>query len=522
MKLLLITGLLAEKIVKIYAKKSGIETDILALKVPVAALLTIKQINNFLKEIDVKKFDMILIPGLVRGDSISISDSIGISTFKGPRYAADLPTVLSYLNHVELSTIVPACVILKKELQQKALQELEAVEKNKDVFLKKPGNMLIGKLAIGKDFPMRVMAEIVDAALMTNDEIQRLAKQYVKNGADIIDVGMVAGGSRPLDAKRAVEAIKKVVDVPVSIDTLDPNEIKEAIYAGADLILSVDAGNIEEVASFASNIPAVIIPTNQRKGYFPKNIKERINFLEEIIDKAQKLELKKVIGDMILEPTNIVESLIAYHNLSKKHPNIPIFVGVSNVTELIDADSIGVNALLARLSSEVKASIILATEKSSKASGTVKEEVIAAKMMFLAKRRDSVPKDLGIDLLVLKDKRKHEEQYNKEFESDAHLIKANPTSEKLTMDPHGEFRILLDRNNEDIIVLHFPNSKIEKPSNIMKGKTAKSVYTKIIQMGLVTRLDHSAYLGSELTKAEVALKTGKEFIQDNALFKGLL
>ncbi len=308
MKLLLITGLLAEKIVKIYAKKSDIETDILALKVQVAALLTIKQINNSLKEIDVKKFDMILIPGLVRGDSISISDSIGIPTFKGPKYAADLPTVLSYLNHVELSTIIPACVILKKELQQKALQELEAVEKNKDVLLKKPGNMLIGKLAIGKDFPMRVMAEIVDAALMTNDEIQRLAKHYVKNGADIIDVGMVAGGSRPLDAKRAVEAIKKVVDVPVSIDTLDPNEIKEAICAGADLILSVDAGNIEEIASFASNIPAVIIPTNQRKGYFPKNIKKRISFLEEIIGKAQKLELKKVIGDMILEPTNIVES----------------------------------------------------------------------------------------------------------------------------------------------------------------------------------------------------------------------
>jgi len=165
LKLLLITGLLAEKIVKTYAKKSDVETDILALKVPVAALLTIKQINNFLKKIDAKKFDMILIPGLVRGDTISISDSIGVPTFKGPRYAADLPTVFSYLNHVELSTIIPACVILKKELRQKALQELEAVEKNKDVLLKKPGNMLIGELAIGKDFPMRVMAEIVDAAL---------------------------------------------------------------------------------------------------------------------------------------------------------------------------------------------------------------------------------------------------------------------------------------------------------------------------------------------------------------------
>ena len=49
--------------------------------------------------------------------------------------------------------------------------------------------------------------------------------------------------------------------------------------------------------------------------------------------------------------------------------------------------------------------MLLATEKSDKAKGTVAEEATAAKMMFLAKKRGSVPKDLGIDLLILKDKR---------------------------------------------------------------------------------------------------------------------
>ncbi|MBK5133590.1 dihydropteroate synthase-like protein [Candidatus Bathyarchaeota archaeon] len=521
MKLLLITGSLAEKTVKKFTKESAVEIVIIALKVPVAALLTVKQINQVLRKTDVQEFDMILVPGLVRGDTATISDSIGVPTFKGPKYAADLPTVLSSLDHVELSTTIPACVILQKELQQKALQELETVEKNRDILLKNPGNMLIGKLAIGKDFPMRVMAEIVDAALMPNDEIQRLAKQFVKNGANIIDVGMVAGGSRPLDAKRAVEAIKKVVDVPVSIDTLDPDEIKEAVSAGADLILSVDAGNVEEVASFASETAIVIIPTNQRKGYFPKKIEDRISFLEEIITKAKTLGMKKIIGDLILEPINILESLISFQKFSMRHPNIPIFVGVSNVTELIDADSIGVNALLARLSSEVNASIILATEKSSKANGTVREEVIASKMMFLAKKRESVPKDLGIDLLVLKDKRKHEEFYDKKVESMSHVVQTNEFSEKVPLDSHGEFRILLDRNSGVIVALHFSKYKALYPSNIVKGKTAKSVYTKIIHLGLITRLDHSAYLGSELAKAEVALKTGKEYIQDNVLFKEL-
>ena len=97
-----------------------------------------------------------------------------------------------------------------------------------------------------------------------------------------------------------------------------------------------------------------------------------------------------------------------------------LFVGVSNVTELMDADSVGVNALLARLSSEVGASILLATEKSDKARGSVGEEATAAKMMFLAKKRGSVPKDLGVDLLVLKDKRNREEPYDRIYWSRKH------------------------------------------------------------------------------------------------------
>ena len=57
--------------------------------------------------------------------------------------------------------------------------------------------------------------------------------------------------------------------------------------------------------------------------------------------------------------------------------------------------------------------MLLATEKSDKAKGTIREEATAAKMMFLAKKRGSVPKDLGLDLLLLKDKRNREEKYDK-------------------------------------------------------------------------------------------------------------
>ena len=324
--------------------------------------------------------------------------------------------------------------LLREKLQQQAIQEIEKTEKNREELLKKPSSMLIGDLAVGKDFPMRVLAEIVDAASMDKESIQRTAKRFVEVGAHIIDVGMVAGESQPEKAQRIVEWVKQVVNVPVSIDTLDPAEIKAAVRAGAELVLSGDAGNIEEIATFASKVAVVIIPTNQRQGYFPKKAQDRVKYLEETITKAKKFGISRCLADLILEPTDILESFIAFKDFAKRNPDVPLFVGVSNVTELMDADSVGVNALLARLSQEVDASILLATEKSDKAKGTVAEEVAAAKMMFLAKKRGSVPKDLGIDLLILKDKRFHEEPYDKKREANAKVVKASEKLEPAALD----------------------------------------------------------------------------------------
>jgi dihydropteroate synthase-like protein len=519
---LLITGLLAKDMVTHYAQKSNVKTRVLALKVPVAALLTPKHIAKEAEKLNLRGFDMILVPGLIRGDTSIIEDATSIPTFKGPRYAADLPTVLDTLGQVKLSKVTPACELLRDELQQKALQELDIAEKNRDVLLKKPGNLLIKELAVGKDFPMRVMAEIIDTPLLSDDEIQATARRYVKLGAEIIDVGMVAGESRPSDAKRAVEAVKGVVNVPVSIDTLDPEEAREAVSAGADLILSVDAGNIEDMSAFASKVAVVVIPTNHRRGRFPKKAEERVSLLEENIRKARKLGITRILGDLILDPVNvpgIMESLVAFHGFAKRNPDVPLLFGVGNVTELMDADSVGINALLAGIASEIGASVLLTTEQSDKAKGSIRELAIASKMMFLAKRRGSVPKDLGLDLLMLKDKRIREEPYDRAIEAETQTIPAAEERKLPLFDPKGCFKIVIDRANEDIVALHFSTSKRDKPTVIIKGKTAENVYAKIVEMNLITRLDHAAYLGSELAKAEIALKTGKEYIQDSPLFK---
>jgi dihydropteroate synthase-like protein len=516
MKALLVTGQLAAQTVKQYAKQTSTPTEVIALGVQVAAFLTPQTISEALKKQSLKGIDVILTPGQMPGDTKTITEALGVPAFKGPRYAADLPVVLDCLGEVELSTTIPACDLLREKLQEKALAELEKVEQTRDALIGKPGHLQIGNLATGKQLPMRVLAEIVDAPLLDTDEIQRLAKRYVAEGANIIDVGMLAGQNRPEDAERAVKAAKSAVAVPVSIDTLNPVEIEAAVKAGADLILSADEGNIEALSAFVKELPVVVIPSNQRKGIFPHEPEERVQMLERLIEQAKGLGFTKVIGDLILEPIHIVDSYVAFREFNRRNPEVPLLIGIANVVELFDADSIGLNALLARLSSEVNVDILLTTEKTPKARGCVHEVAVASKMMYLAKQRDSVPRDLGLDLLMLKEKAEPAVTYNM---GKAKVVKANKTAKPVAMDPRGVFRIMVDRDAHAVVALYYTSNEANEPSVAVRGADAASVMSEVLRLGLVSRLDHAAYLGGELAKAEEALRIGRDYVQDAALFR---
>lgn len=519
MKVLLITGLLAENIVKEYAKQSRTPTNVIALKKPVAALLNPPFIIQELKKFTLKDFDLVLVPGQIFGDVKAVSEELNIPVFKGPRYAADLPVVLDCLDEVKLSTVTPACDLLREKLTEKALAELKKVEQEKGSLVKQKGNLFVGKVAIGGSFPMRVLAEIVDAPLLETCEMQRLAKRYVRSGADIIDIGMVVGQSRPSDVVRAVRAVKAVVDVPVSIDSLDPFEIKAAVSEGVDLILSADAGNLRQIAPFAKDVAIVIIPSNQRRGYFPQNVKLRVRLLERLIKQAQVLGFRKVIGDLILEPANVLDSFVAFRDFNLHNPDVPLLIGIANVVELFDADSVGLNALLARLSSKVGVDILLVTEKTRKAWGSVHEASVASKMTFLANKRDSVPSNLGLDLLILKDRMNKEEIYDRALETNLKVIAAKKSGKSVESDPCGVFRIMVDRDRCLIMALHFVSSESRNPSHVIEGASAEDILDSILSLGLVSRLDHVAYLGRELAAAEIALVSGKQYLQDEKLFQ---
>ncbi len=537
MNILIITGKLASQLVMRESQKSKHNVRVHVVQTPIAAFLTPKRIVaelekygvdrdnigsaeldmiNQVDKLDIKSIDLILTPGLLRKDVSYVEEKTGIKTRKGPTDAADLALVIEMIDELDLSSITPADKLIEDELQKKALkfiEDFEMDETNRIKLLKKPENILVGKLPVGEDFPMRVLAEIANAPILDDDELLRRAEYFVRSGADMVDIGMVAGETLDERIPRMVNLLKENLDVAVSIDTLNPIEIKAAVDSGVDMVLSLDHGNYEEVIPYLEekNIPAVILPTDYTSGWVPETVDDRVGSIEDLRRKCSKID---VLADLILDPinsTSTIDSIMACHKFKKRNRE-PVFFGVGNVTELLDADSTGVNALLSGIAMELRASVLFTPEESGKTLGSVKELAVSSDMMFLAKNRNSIPKDLGINLVLFKDKKKPSpilENY------DLPIVTAEEDY-KFIHDPAGSFKIIIDENQ--IKVVQYIKMK---PQIMVVGSTAKAVYDEILKRGLISRMEHATYMGSELEKAEIALKLGKNYIQDFPLFDNI-
>jgi len=518
MKILIVTGKLAGRLVKDISSKSKQEVHVYVVDTPIAAFLTPKKIAeelNNIETVDISSFDVIITPGLIRKDVSLVGEKTGIPTYKGLGDAADLNIILEMIDELELSSEISADKLIEEELKKRALEFIENFEKdekNTKKLLKKPENILVGNLPVGEDFPMRVLAEIANAPLLSKEELINRAKYFVKSGAQMIDIGMIAGETLDNKIPEMVNTLKENLNgIPISIDTLNPVEIKAAVESGFDMVLSLDHGNCDEILPLLeeNQIPAVILPTDFGKNWVPSTVEERVTSLEELTKKCSKID---VIADLILDPinsTSIVESIIACHDFKWRN-KVPLFFGVGNVTELLDTDSVGVNALLSGIAMELGASILFTPEESGKTLGSVHELSVSSKMMFLSKHRGSTAKDLGINLIILKDKRKGEVITE---EVDAPIVEG-AEEYKFKQDPQGSFKIMTE--NGFIKAVHYVKMK---PDIIIKGRTSKSVYDEIIKRGLISRLEHATYLGAELQKAEIAAKLSKNYVQDFPLFK---
>jgi len=94
-------------------------------------------------------------------------------------------------------------------------------------------------------------------------------------------------------------------------------------------------------------------------------------------------------------------------------------------------------------------------------------------------------------------------------ELDRALMIIGPRPFKVNLDPMGYFRITLD--GKEILVEHrFEDVTLRE----YRAKTAASLQHQIARDVAVSDLNHAIYLGRQLAKAEMALKDGREFVQD--------
>jgi tetrahydromethanopterin S-methyltransferase subunit A len=80
-----------------------------------------------------------------------------------------------------------------------------------------------------------------------------------------------------------------------------------------------------------------------------------------------------------------------------------------------------------------------------------------------------------------------------------------------TPDPRGNFLIALE--DGQLVATHATTTGGPTGHRFV-GRTAAEVYRAIVAAGLVSQLDHAAYLGAELARAEVALRAALPYRQD--------
>jgi dihydropteroate synthase-like protein len=182
---------------------------------------------------------------------------------------------------------------------------------------------------------------------------------------------------------------------------------------------------------------------------------------------------------------------VRYHELRRRHPDVEMMMGVGNLTELTDADSTGINALLMGVISELRITNILTTEVSPHTRRAVREADVARRLMYAAREAGSLPRDFSSDLLTAHARK----PFPDSAEEIADLAKA-------IKDP--SYRIQISEQG-----IHIYNRD--------GMHSAADPFALFPLLNLQSDPPHAFYLGVELARAQIAWQLGKRYNQDEEL-----
>ena len=376
--------------------------------------------------------DRMLVPGRCRGDLDALSAHFGIPVQRGPDELKDLP------RHFDRAA--------------------------------RPADLSRYKAAI--------FAEIVDAPRLALDELVQRAQALARDGADVIDLGCLPATpfAHLEDSVRALKAL----GLAVSVDSMDPQELLRGGHAGADYLLSLHLDTLwvaDEVAATPVLIPRA--PGDEAS-------------LHAAID-LLAARGRAFLADPILDPIpfGFTASVVRYHALRQRYPQVPLMMGVGNLTELTEADTSGINALLLGIAAELDVAAVLTTQVSGHARRAVREADWARRVMHAAASQRMLPKGLSDALMTVHAKHP--------FPDTADEIAATAA---LVRDPN--FRVQVSAEG-----LHVFNR-----DGLRHGRGAFELWPSL---GLEGDASHAFYMGVELARAEIAWQLGKRYVQDQPL-----
>ncbi|TXM70133.1 dihydropteroate synthase [Methylobacterium sp. WL12] len=353
------------------------------------------------------------------------------------------------------------------------------VERGPDEIVDLPAHLgLAGRKVDLSRHDLRIFSEIVDASKMNADQVVAKGLDLARRGADVIDLGGLPDTDFP-HLEACVRGLK-AQGLKVSVDSFSIDELRRGAAAGADFLLSLNEETLD--LAFETDAVPILVPTRP----------DDLPSLDRAIARMAAAG-RPFIADPILEPIHFgfVDSIERYRATRARWPDIAMMMGTGNLTELTEADSLGITALLVGMCSELSVGNVLIVQVSNHTRRTVEEHDAARRVMYAAKADAALPKGYGRALLALHDKRP--------FVQTPDEIAALAAQVR---DPN--YRIAVAEDG-----IHVYNRDVHKV-----GTDAMAFFT---DLDVASDGAHAFYLGGELTKAETAWRLGKRYVQDEPL-----
>ena len=440
-RLLFVTGKLAEPALRRtladLAPRAGFEYDVAVLPITVAALAAAPWVARHLSV--PAGVDRVVLPGLCAGDLAPVQALTPAPVERGPKDLRDLA----------------------------------------DFFQASPSAADYGA------YDIAILAEINHAPRLPREELLAQARALHADGADLIDVGCDPGDPWP-DVGDAVKALRDE-GMRVSIDSFNLAEVEAAVTAGAELVLSVNGSNVAAARSWGCEV--VVLP----------DVLATLEGLDRTVEALTGWGVPFRI-DPVIEPIGFgfAESLGRFLEVRRRYPGAEMMMGVGNLTELTDADSAGLNALLLGFCQEVGVRSVLTTQVINWCRSCVRELDLARRLVHHAVTRRALPKHLAPDLVLLRDPK-------------LRVHGAVALAELASRITDRNYRLFAEAGR-----LHVINNKMH-----LEGADPFALFEELHKRDPVDP-SHAFYLGWEMAKAVAALTLGKNYTQDQALRWGFL